>query len=63
MTYEITGGRDDGYRGFTYKANIIEGQWRVDVITEEESLLLGVIEFEVISEAPKKPRKLVTKKF
>ncbi|WP_046758329.1 DUF2914 domain-containing protein [Kordia jejudonensis] len=63
MTYEITGGRDHGYRGYTYKENIIDGHWRVDVVTTEESLLLGVIEFEIISKAPKKPVKLVTKRF
>lgn len=44
--YEITGGRDDGYRGFTFKSNVNEGLWRVDVITEEEQIL-GIIKFEV----------------
>ncbi|MDR9407730.1 MAG: DUF2914 domain-containing protein [Balneolaceae bacterium] len=44
--YEITGGRDKGYRGFTYKSNIKEGIWEVDVITEE-GLVLGIIDFEI----------------
>lgn len=44
--YEITGGRDKGYRGFTYKNNINEGIWKVDVITEE-GLILGIIDFEI----------------
>lgn len=44
--YEITGGRDKGYRGFTYKNNINEGIWKVDVITEE-GLVLGIIDFEI----------------
>jgi hypothetical protein len=45
--YEITGGRDDGYRGFTFKNNMNEGLWRVDVITGEEQIL-GIIKFKVI---------------
>lgn len=60
--YDITGGRDDGYRGYTYKSNIKEGKWRVDVITEEE-LVLGVIDFEIIIDSTLQPKKLVEKKF
>jgi len=44
--YEITGGRDEGYRGFTFKRNVNEGLWRVDVITDEGQIL-GIINFEV----------------
>ncbi|SMO61225.1 DUF2914 domain-containing protein [Gracilimonas mengyeensis] len=44
--YEITGGRDGGYRGYTYKTNMMEGKWEVDVITDDE-LVLGIINFEV----------------
>jgi len=44
--YEITGGRDEGYRGFTFKRNVNDGFWRVDVITEEGQIL-GIINFEV----------------
>lgn len=44
--YEITGGRDEGYRGFTFKRNVTDGFWRVDVITGE-GLILGIINFEV----------------
>lgn len=47
ISYNITGGRDDGYRGYTYKANIAEGAWRVEVITRDE-LVLGVVKFEVL---------------
>ncbi len=47
ITYDIVGGRNKGYRGFTFKRNIQEGLWRVDVITEEGSIL-GTIRFEVI---------------
>jgi hypothetical protein len=44
--YEITGGRDEGYRGFTFKRNVNDGLWRVDVITEEGQIL-GIINFDV----------------
>lgn len=45
--YEITGGRDGGYRGFTYKRNAVPGKWRVDVETDG-GLLLGRIGFKVV---------------
>lgn len=44
--YQITGGRDDGYRGFTFKSNIREGKWKVEVITEEGHVI-GVVRFDV----------------
>lgn len=46
IVYEITGGRDSGYRGFTHKSNMMEGEWRVDVITEE-NLVIGIVTFDV----------------
>ncbi|WP_160129168.1 DUF2914 domain-containing protein [Kordia antarctica] len=63
ITYEIVGGRDNGFRGYTYKENVIDGLWKVEVVTTEEDLLLGVIDFEIISETPKKAPKLITRKF
>jgi len=45
-SYRIKGGRDGGYRGYTYKRNLQAGQWRVDVETKEESLL-GRITFTI----------------
>jgi hypothetical protein len=44
--FTITGGRLNGYRGFTYKQNIIEGDWKVEVITEE-GLIIGVVDFKL----------------
>ena len=32
--FEVNGGRDGGYRGYTYKQNIRVGEWRVVVETE-----------------------------
>lgn len=46
LGYEITGGREGGYRGYTYKKNVSPGKWRVNVETEEK-LLLGRIQFEI----------------
>jgi hypothetical protein len=46
--YQINGGRDGGYRGFTNKRNVQPGLWRVDVETEMEQLL-GRVSFEVIA--------------
>lgn len=44
--FKVTGGRDGGFRGYTYKNNVRDGEWKVEIITEEE-LVLGVIEFEI----------------
>ncbi|MBZ9632547.1 DUF2914 domain-containing protein [Salegentibacter sp. LM13S] len=44
--FEVAGGRGRGFRGYTYKNNLREGQWKVEVITEEE-LILGVVDFVI----------------
>ena len=60
--YEITGGRDDGFRGYTFKSNVKEGKWEVDVMTDDE-LVLGKIDFEIIVNSSKSPYRLIEKKF
>ncbi|BAO56046.1 DUF2914 domain-containing protein [Nonlabens marinus] len=60
--YQITGGRDAGYRGYTYKKNIKPGLWKVEVITEEE-LIIGVIDFEIIIGSSLDSTSLVEEKF
>ncbi len=62
ISYEITGGRDDGFRGYTYKNNIWPGLWRVEVITTEE-LVLGVIDFEILIDENLEPKNLVERTF
>lgn len=62
ISYDINGGRDGGYRGYTYKSNIKKGEWKVDVITNEE-LVLGVIDFEIIMDSNLKPKRLVNRTF
>lgn len=40
IPFPINGGRDGGWRGYTYKTfNITPGRWRVDVITDEGRIL------------------------
>ena len=60
--FNITGGRDDGYRGYTFKNNIKKGLWEVEVITEEE-LILGVVNFEIIINSSLYPIGVVDKEF
>lgn len=60
--YEITGGRDAGYRGYTFKNKVKQGLWKVEVITEEE-LVLGVVDFEIIIGSSPDAAEVVVKKF
>jgi MFS family permease len=47
LRFPITGGRDNGYRGYSTKSNITPGKWRVDVLTGRGQLI-GRITFDVI---------------
>ncbi|WP_188466169.1 DUF2914 domain-containing protein [Bizionia arctica] len=60
--YEISGGRNGGFRGHTFKSNVKEGLWKVEVITEEE-LVIGVIDFEIIVNNSLNPVRVIDKKF
>lgn len=60
--FEITGGRNDGFRGYTYKNNVTEGQWKVEVITDEE-LVLGVIDFEIVTTTKMRTLKIIDQRF
>jgi len=60
--FEVTGGRGRGFRGYTYKNNLTEGQWKVDVITEEK-LVLGVVDFVVKNTSKPYKEGIVTKSF
>ncbi len=59
LPYTIVGGREEGYRGFTFKRNISPGKWRVDIITESE-LIVGRLPFEII-EKENNPSRIKTK--
>lgn len=60
--FSITGGRDGGYRGYTFKNNVKEGLWKVEVLTEE-GLVLGVITFEIVIDPDLEPQGIVKKRF
>lgn len=53
--YRITGGREGGYRGYTYKRNMRAGDWRIDVETGEKALL-GRITFTVVMDSTVKTK-------
>ena len=60
--YEVSGGREGGFRGYTYKENIWPGRWQVDVITEE-GLVLGEIDFKIVRDSVFDKSTLQTRKF
>lgn len=39
FAFQITGGRDGGYRGYSVKQSTVPGRWRVNVITERGQLV------------------------
>ncbi len=47
VRYPIIGGRDGGYRGYSFYKSIVEGKWRVNVITQYGQLI-GRISFTVV---------------
>jgi len=46
--FAIVGGRDGGYRGYSFKTNVPPGRWRVDVVTARGQLL-GRVKFNIIA--------------
>jgi len=58
LSFQIIGGRGGGYRGYTFKSNIKNGDWRVDVITERDQLL-GRIKFKVIKTTSQPELKII----
>jgi len=55
ISFPITGGRDKGFRGYTEKTNLREGQWRVRVVTKRNQVL-GQINFDVVFATPELER-------
>ena len=60
--FNIIGGRDNGYRGYSYKNNVINGKWKVEVITDE-NLVLGVVDFNINLKNNAIKSKLITREF
>jgi hypothetical protein len=46
ISFHITGGRQEGYRGYSFKTNVPAGKWRVFVETPRGQVL-GRYEFNV----------------
>jgi len=47
IQYPITGGRNDGYRGYSFISNNLKGKWKVEV-ENQQGQTLGEIKFEKI---------------
>ena len=60
--FEITGGRDNGYRGYSFKNNVADGAWKVEVITAE-NLVLGVVDFNITTTNKNHLHKKIQRKF
>lgn len=54
-SFPIRGGREGGYRGFSYTSGVEEGRWRVDIETQRGQVL-GRVRFriELVEEAPRR---------
>ena len=50
-SFSIAGGRQGGYRGYTFKQNLIPGRWRVTA-ESESSATVGFVEFRVVNGTP-----------
>jgi len=57
--FQIAGGRDRGYRGYTVKSGISPGEWRVEVQTERGQTL-GRLDFTVLPSPVPHPRLVTT---
>lgn len=53
--YQLVGGRQRGFRGFTFKKNVRSGSWRVTVETTD-GRPIGRVRFEVVSGDPETVR-------
>jgi hypothetical protein len=59
LSYQIQGGRDGGYRGYSRKQNLAEGRWRVDIVTERGQVI-GRHAFEVVDVSTEPAKESVT---
>jgi hypothetical protein len=60
--FNILGGRESGFRGYTYKENVWPGRWQIDVVTEEGQVL-GKINFTIVSDSSGPDKSITTEKF
>jgi Protein of unknown function (DUF2914) len=57
--FDVSGGRQNGYRGYTYKTNLSPGKWRVSVETENKKTI--AIQAFTVTEGATPPRKITFK--
>ncbi|HYH05674.1 MAG TPA: DUF2914 domain-containing protein [Thermoanaerobaculia bacterium] len=55
IPFRIAGGRQAGYRGYTYKQSVRPGRWRVTA-EAESGAALGIIDFRVVPGTPAKQK-------
>jgi hypothetical protein len=55
--FPIAGGRQGGYRGYTYKQNMTPGRWRVTA-ESESGAAIGVIDFVLVNGEAARPKTL-----
>jgi hypothetical protein len=60
MGFGLFGGRDGGFRGYTYKENVPAGEWKVKVETENGRTVV-IHRFTVVTDAPPDPEQLTTR--
>lgn len=48
VPFTISGGRDEGYRGYSSKSSLRDGEWRVNVLTKSGQVI-GRVSFTVVS--------------
>lgn len=56
-SFRIEGGRQGGYRGYTYKQNLIPGLWRVTA-EAESGAAIGILDFTVTNGKPSRMKTL-----
>lgn len=56
-SFRIAGGRQAGYRGYTYKQNVTAGKWRVTA-EAESGAAIGIVQFDVVAAAPPSLKKI-----
>ncbi len=56
-SFSIAGGRQAGYRGYTYKSNVVPGVWRVTA-ESESGAAIGIVQFRVENGEPGRTKKI-----
>jgi len=57
LEFPIVGGRDGGYRGYSFHRNVTPGEWRVNIKTSDNQII-GRIDFVAINGPPLLERQL-----